>query len=67
VGNRNIYKTIRSLQERIREHQAKIAGESPDSVLIAYWKREIEAWEKRIQRLEDRLARRTRRGVRQRR
>ena len=67
MGNRNIYKTIRSLQEHIREHQAKIASEPPDSVLIAYWSREIEAWEKRIQRLEDCLARRTRRGVRRRR
>ena len=67
MGNRNLRKTIRSLRERIREHQAKIADELPDSPLVTYWEREIQTWEKRIQRLEDRLARRTRRGVRRRR
>jgi hypothetical protein len=67
MGNRNIRKAIRSLQERIREHQVKIADEPPDSPLVAYWEREIGAWEKRIQRLEDRLARRVRRGSRRRR
>jgi predicted nucleic acid-binding Zn-ribbon protein len=66
MGNRNIHKTIRSLQERIREHQTKIANHSPDSPLVAYWEREIQAWQERIIRLEDRLARRTRRGVRSR-
>jgi predicted nucleic acid-binding Zn-ribbon protein len=67
MGNRNLRKTIRSLRERIREHQAKIVDEPSDSPLVAYWEREIQSWEKRIQRLEDRLARRTRRGSRQRR
>jgi hypothetical protein len=67
MGNRNIRKAIRSLQERIREHQAKIADEPPASPLVAYWEREISAWEKRIQRLEERLARRVRRGSRRRR
>ena len=67
MGNRNIRKAIRSLQVRVREHQAKIAVEPLDSLSVAHWEREIRAWEKRIQRLEDRLARRVRRGARRRR
>jgi len=67
MGNRNIRKAIRSLQARVREHRAKIANEPSDSPLITYWEREILAWGKRIERLENRLARRTRRGSRQRR
>jgi predicted nucleic acid-binding Zn-ribbon protein len=67
MGNRNIRKAIRSLQERIREHRAKIADEPPNSPLVAHWEREIRAWEERVQRLEDRLAHRTHRGLRQRR
>jgi hypothetical protein len=67
MGNRNIHKTIRSLQERVREHQAKIAEEPPGSPLVAYWEQEIRAWRERIERLEDRLAQRTRRGSRRRR
>lgn len=66
MGNRNIHKTIRSLQERIHDHQAKIASELPDSPLVAYWEREIKAWTERVLRLEDRLARRTSRGSRRR-
>jgi predicted nucleic acid-binding Zn-ribbon protein len=67
MGNQNIRKAIRSLQERIYQHQAKIAEESSNTQLVAYWEREIQAWEERIQRLERRLARRTHRGARQRR
>jgi predicted nucleic acid-binding Zn-ribbon protein len=67
MGNRNIRKAIRSLQERIREHQAKIIDEDSDSPLVVYWNGEIRVWEDRIQRLEDRLARRMHRGSRRRR
>ena len=67
MGNQNIRKAIRSLRERIYEHQTKIAKEPDNSQLVAYWDREIQVWEARIQRLERRLARRTRRGTRQRR
>jgi hypothetical protein len=64
MTNRNIRKAIRSLQERVREHQAKIADEPEGSPFITHWELEIRTWEQRVQRLEDRLARRARRGTR---
>lgn len=66
MGNRPLRERIRALDERIREHRAKIAKEQtlpqPDMGLIRHWQREIRAFTVHLQRLEDRMAKRRRRG-----
>jgi hypothetical protein len=59
MGKKNHRKTIRSLTERIAEHQQKIRIEleksSPDYELIRHWEKEILAFEHGIQQAQKRL------------
>lgn len=59
MGNKNHKKAIRSLNQRIAEHQEKIRLESekdfPDEGLIKHWEKEIRAFEKAIQQARKRL------------
>jgi hypothetical protein len=61
MGKRNHLKTIRSLQNRIDEHQEKIRLEKlrelPNLGLIRHWEKEIRAFEKGIQQAKKRLGR----------
>ncbi len=61
MGNKNHRKTIRSLTQRIIEHQQKIQIElekgTPDHGLIAHWEKEIRAFERGIQQAQKRLGR----------
>jgi hypothetical protein len=59
--NRDLRKRIDSLEERIREHQAKIAGEEvrefPNFNRICCWEREIQKHRLQIERAARRLRR----------
>ncbi|PPT08786.1 hypothetical protein CKA32_005793 [Geitlerinema sp. FC II] len=59
MGKRHYYKSIQSLEKRIREHQAKIdaelAKESPNLGLIKHWEKEIRAFYNGIERARKRL------------
>jgi peptidoglycan hydrolase CwlO-like protein len=59
MGKKNHKKTIRSLTQRIEEHQEKIRIEEekdyPDEGLIKHWQTEIKAFEKGIQQAQKRL------------
>ncbi len=59
MGKKNHRKTIRSLTDRILEHQDKIElelkKEIPDEGLIRHWQKEIRAFEKGIQQAKKRL------------
>ena len=59
MGKKNHRKTIRSLTDRILEHQEKIElelrREMPDKGLIRHWQKEIRAFEKGIQQANKRL------------
>lgn len=59
MGKKNHCKTIRSLTDRILEHQDKIElelkKEIPDEGLIRHWQKEIRAFEKGIQQAKKRL------------
>ncbi|MBW4574802.1 MAG: hypothetical protein KME08_05900 [Aphanothece sp. CMT-3BRIN-NPC111] len=59
MGNKNHKKAIRSLTQRIAEHQNKIRLEFekdfPDEGLIKHWQAEIRAFEKAIQQARKRL------------
>jgi hypothetical protein len=59
MGNKNHKKTIRSLTQRILEHQEKIRLEYEKSNsnrgLIKHWEKEIRAFEKGIQQALKRL------------
>lgn len=59
MGKKNHKKAIRSLTQRIAEHQNKIRLESekenPDEGLIRHWQNEIRAFEKGIQQAQKRL------------
>ncbi|WP_346290761.1 hypothetical protein [Sphaerothrix gracilis] len=59
MGKKNHKKAIRSLNQRIAEHQEKIRLElekdSPDQGLINHWEKEIRAFEKGIQQAKKRL------------
>ena len=59
MGKKNHRKTIRSLTDRILEHQEKIAlelrREMPDRGLIRHWEKEIRAFEKGIKQAHKRL------------
>jgi indole-3-glycerol phosphate synthase len=59
MGKKNHRKTIRSLTERIAEHQQKIRIEleksSPNYGLIRHWEKEIRAFERGIQQAQKRL------------
>jgi hypothetical protein len=59
MGKKNHRKTIRSLTQRIIEHQQKIQLElgrdAPDRGLIAHWEKEIRAFEKGLQQAQKRL------------
>jgi hypothetical protein len=59
MGNKNHEKTIRSLTQRISEHQAKIQlelqKEYPDQGLVAHWEKEIRAFKKGIRQAQKRL------------
>ncbi|MGK7889635.1 MAG: hypothetical protein AB4042_09900 [Leptolyngbyaceae cyanobacterium] len=61
MGKKNHKKAIRSLQNRIDEHQEKIRIESereiPDEGLIHHWEMEIRAFEKGIEQARKRLGR----------
>jgi hypothetical protein len=61
VGKRNHRKAIRSLTQRIEEHQEKIRleleRESPNQGLIYHWEKEIRAFEQGIQQAQKRLGR----------
>jgi hypothetical protein len=52
LGKKNHRKAIRSLTQRIEEHQEKIRleleRERPDQGLIDHWQKEIRAFEKGI-------------------
>jgi hypothetical protein len=59
MGRKNNRKSIRSLTERIVEHEQKIELElerdSPDYGLINHWRKEILAFELGIQKAKKRL------------
>jgi peptidoglycan hydrolase CwlO-like protein len=59
MGKKNYRKAIRSLTQRIDEHQEKIRleleREHPDQGLINHWQKEIHAFEKGIQQAQKRL------------
>jgi hypothetical protein len=59
--NRDLKKRIESLEERIREHRAKIGSERrkahPDDGLIRFWEREISNYSDEIERKYRRLRR----------
>ncbi len=59
MGKKNHKKAIRSLTQRIAEHQEKIRLELeksfPDEGLIKHWQKEIRAFEKAIQQAHKRL------------
>ncbi|WP_229414547.1 MULTISPECIES: DUF29 domain-containing protein [Moorena] len=59
MGKKNHKKAIRSLNQRIAEHQEKIKLEYekdfPDQGLIRHWETEIRAFEKGIQQALKRL------------
>jgi len=59
MGNKNHRKSIRSLNQRIDEHQEKIKIEYekdyPNRGLIRHWENEIKAFEKGIQQAVKRL------------
>jgi chromosome segregation ATPase len=59
--NRDLKKRIESLEERIREHRAKISSERrkahPDDGLIRFWEREISNYSDEIERKYRRLRR----------
>jgi hypothetical protein len=59
MGKKNHRKAIRSLVQRITEHQEKIRleleQEHPDQGLITHWEKEILAFEKGIQQAQKRL------------
>jgi hypothetical protein len=59
MGKKNHKKTIRSLTQRIIEHQEKIRleyeREHPDQGLIWHWEKEIRAFEQGIQQAHKRL------------
>lgn len=59
MGKKNHKKAIRSLNQRIAEHQEKIRLELekdlPDQGLINHWEKEIRAFEKGIQQAKKRL------------
>ncbi|MBD2464159.1 hypothetical protein H6G89_24460 [Oscillatoria sp. FACHB-1407] len=61
MGKKNHKKAIRSLTQRVAEHQEKIRleydKENPDEGLIAHWEKEIRAFEKGIQQAQKRLGR----------
>ena len=50
---------IRSLEDRIREHEDFIAKEkgrfNPDTGLISHWEKEIKTWQNQIERKRRRL------------
>ncbi len=59
MGKKNHKKAIRTLTQRIAEHQAKIMLEYqktfPDEGLIEHWPKEIRAFEKGIEPARKRL------------
>jgi peptidoglycan hydrolase CwlO-like protein len=59
MGKKNHRKAIRSLAQRITEHQEKIRLElekdHPYQGLITHWEKEIRAFEKGIQQAQKRL------------
>jgi hypothetical protein len=59
MGKKNHRKAIRSLTQRIEEHQEKVRLElerdSPDRGLIHHWEAEIRAFEKGITQAQKRL------------
>lgn len=61
MGKKNHEKSIRSLNQRITEHQVKISRELekdyPDQGLIRHWQTEIRAFEKGIDKAIKRLGR----------
>jgi len=61
MGKKEFLKQIKSLQERIEEHKAKIEAElmktTPDNKVIKYWEMEIEAYKDAIAKAEKRLRR----------
>lgn len=61
MGRKEFLKQIKSLQEKIREHEAKINSEQqkmiPDLNRIKYWQKEIDAFKNAISRAEKRLRR----------
>ncbi|NCO68356.1 MAG: hypothetical protein COY75_08540 [Nitrospirae bacterium CG_4_10_14_0_8_um_filter_41_23] len=61
MGRKEFLKQIKSLQERIKEHEIKINLEQqktiPDVNRIKYWQKEIDAFKNAIIRAEKRLRR----------
>jgi len=59
--NRDLQRRIASLEERVREHRAKISSEKrkahPDEGLIRFWEREISSYSEQIERKYRRLRR----------
>lgn len=63
--NKHLRQVLASLEERIQEHEAKIAQELqkpyPSWVDIEHWRKEIDTWQARWDRLLYRIYRRRRR------
>jgi peptidoglycan hydrolase CwlO-like protein len=61
MGRKEFLKQIKSLQEKIKEHEIKINLEQqktiPDVNRIKYWQKEIDAFKNAIIRAEKRLRR----------
>lgn len=61
MGRKEFLKQIKSLQDKIREHETKINSEQhkmiPDLNRIKYWQKEIDAFKNAIRRAEKRLRR----------
>ncbi len=59
MSKRRLRRRIASLERRIEEHKDKIIKEqskaNPNQRLIAYWQREIEAFQENIKRAKKRL------------
>jgi len=66
MSKRQPHKVMRTLRQRITEHQEKIRQEQllakPDEGLIRHWQQEIRAFTIQVERLENRIAQRRRRG-----
>jgi hypothetical protein len=59
MGKKNHRKAVRSLTQRVQEHQEKIRlqleRDYPDQGLIYHWEKEIQAFEKGIRQAQKRL------------
>ena len=58
MGQKSLEKTQKSLQQRIQEHEEKIAND-PKSTAVKHWQHEIRVWKGQLEAVKDELAKRT--------